>query len=376
MEFPLNEFIELAKTKDKSQEYINSVIHYVKNLESNDFPIIFTRQHWASMMQIQSTFIDYLLNDYGEDFEDVLQSKYSCFTLRKRNGGERLIMAPKEDLKYLQKWIQFNILNNYKFEDSCTGFIIGKSIKDNAKKHEFAETILKIDLLQFFDTIKVERIYYCFKKMGYIGNVSHDFANLCTVVHPKEYWKKVDSEVKSVIGQTINSSSRVLPQGAPTSPLLANIVASKMDKRFGGLSKKLGFNYTRYADDLTFSIKKGQKLPSLNVIYQIIESEGFYVNKKKTKFINKGCAQYVTGLTIANGVNVNKKYRKMIERHLYFCRKYGVDNHLNKNKKTLFGFNRLSFHDWLYGHICYIKSINENCYKKLIEEYKKITWTI
>jgi len=103
-----------------------------------------------------------------------------------------------------------------------------------------------------------------------------------------------------------------------------------MDKRFDALARKLGFNYTRYADDLTFSIKNGAKLPSLKMIYKIIEEEGFYVNKKKTKFLNKGRAQYVTGLTVANGVNLNKKYRKSIERHIYFCKMYGVDSHLEK----------------------------------------------
>ncbi len=379
MEFPLNKFIEKARSEEKSEKYIQEITTYVRTLELNEFPVIFTRQHLALMMGIQSDFITFLLDKEENNEEEpwqIVQSKYSCFTMRKKSGGTRLIMSPQEDLKYIQKWIQYNVLNQYKFEESCIGFIKGKSIKDNAKKHEFAKTILKVDLLQFFDTIDVKRVYWCFKRMGYIGNVCYDFANLCTVIHPKQYWGALNIEDQKVISRRIGTNSRVLPQGAPTSPLLANIVASKMDKRFQKLAEQLGFFYTRYADDLTFSVREGAQLPSLNVIYKIIEEEGFFPNKRKTKFSNKGHAQYVTGLTIANGVNLNKKYRKVIERHIYFCKNYGVDNHLEKNKKTLYSFNRISFHDWLYGHMCYIKSINLNCYTKLFEEYKKINWYI
>lgn len=381
MEFPLLSLIEKARAENKSERFIEAITQYVNNLESNGFPVIFTLEHFAALLKIQSDYLDSLLEKRaGFDIDDFsgekLRAKYNSFSLRKRSGGTRMILSPHEDVKYIQKWILTNILSKHNLADSCKGFRSGVSIKDNALPHANADLILKIDLLRFFDSIEERRIFGCFKEMGYIGNLAVDLARLCTVNHDEYYWNSLETADRTKLLEKISSTSRVLPQGAPTSPYLANIVATKMDIRFMVLSKTLGFNYTRYADDLTFSIKGDATLPSLSVIRKIIDEENFIINEKKIRFSKRGESQYVTGLSITNGVNVSKKYRKKIERHLYFCAKYGVQNHLKKNKKEFFGFNTISFHDWVFGHMCFIKSVNQETYQELFEVYKLINWSI
>lgn len=387
MEFPLSKIIETARDRKKSEKYINEIISYVMTLEKNDYPIVFTLEHFAELMKIQSNFLRWLL-EYEKEYPGLkfyeslftgtrLNQKYNKFNISKRKGGIRLIVSPQEDLKFIQKWILHNILEKYILTDNCTGFRKGKSTKDNAIPHANAQLILKVDLLRFFDSIEEKRIFGCFKKMGYNGNLAFDFARLCTISHDENYWKHLQRhEIEELNQKRIGRNSRVLPQGAPTSPALANIIASKMDIRFASLGKKLNFIYTRYADDLTFSIKEDGELPTLSVIKGIISEEGFIINDKKTRYSKRGKSQYVTGLTVTNGVNLSKKHRKEIHRHLYFCKKYGVENHLKKNKKELFGFNSISFHDWIYGHMCYIKSINPKTFERLFDDYKKIDWFI
>lgn len=159
--------------------------------------------------------------------------------------------------------------------------------------------------------------------------------------------------------------------------MLANIIATTMDYRFEKLGIKQNFKYSRYADDLTFSVKDGGKLPSLKYVKRIIQEEGFFVNEDKTSYMNKGAKQYVTGLTTTNGVNVSKKWRKELSKHIYHCKRVGVEKHLNYRKEFKGQFKNysvLNYHDWLYGHICFINSINKVHSKKLLSDFNQITW--
>ncbi|MFZ4929520.1 reverse transcriptase family protein [Chryseobacterium sp. Mn2064] len=307
---------------------------------------------------------------------ELKQRRYKLFSIKKKRGGKREIMAPDKDLKYIQKWITFNILDKYPLKNSCKGFRQRVSIKDNALVHEGAYRILKIDLLKFYDTITEERVYGAFKNMGYQGNLAVSLSKLCTYKHSSEYWNSFESREKALLSTYIKEMPAILPQGCPSSPMLANIIASKMDLRFEKLAKKMNFSYSRYADDLTFSIKDTGSLPSISFINKIISDEGFYINNEKVTYMLKGQKQYVTGLSVTNGVHTPKKYRKKIARHIYFCRKFGVEVHLKKVRKDFLGYTTLNFHDWLYGHICFINSIDKEHSEKLLKDFNKINWFI
>lgn len=379
MSFPFEQFIKEAKEQDKSQEFIDACLAYGKNLSEKELPVIFSLEHLAMQMGIQSDYLRSLIGDGKNNFnfiEEYKYERYNYFKLKKRDGKFREIMSPCKDLKYIQKWILVNILSKYKLAESCKGFRKSISIVHNAKVHENSEVILKVDLLKFYDTITEKRVYGVFKSLGYVNNLAYSFAKITTAKHRESYWNDFDEVSKEALKELVENKPPILPQGAPTSPMISNILATKMDYRFEALAKKLKFSYSRYADDLTFSINKEGKLPSLKLIEKIIIDEGFFVNEKKTRYMKKGCKQYVTGLTTTNGINVSKKYRKEISEHIYYCRKYGVNSHLENRIKEFPKYNNIKFHNWLYGHLCFIKSVNENASKKMLEDFNKINWYI
>ena len=380
MSFSLKNFISIAKEQNRSQEFIDACIEYAEKLTDRNLPVLFSLEHLAIEMGIQSDYLRILNGDaksdkYDYGYEHKYQ-RYNYFKLQKRNGTYREIMAPAKDLKYIQKWILENILVQFPLKDSCKGFRKEISIYHNAKVHEKAELILKVDLLKFYDTITEKRIYGIFKAMGYVENLAFSFAKLCTAKHRSSYWNDFDQKSKETLYQLVGEKPSILPQGAPTSPMLANITATNMDRRFEALAKKMKFNYSRYADDLTFSTLEEGKLPSLKLITRIVNSEGFFVNLDKVNYMKKGSKQYVTGLTTTNGINVSKIKRKEIAEHIYYCRKFGVHSHLEKRAKDFPNYNWLKYHNWLYGHICFIKSINKDASDKLFEDFNKINWSL
>jgi RNA-directed DNA polymerase len=378
MSFSIEKFVEKAREQGKSQEFIETCLTYAKKLSDNNLPVTFSLEHLAIQIGVQSNYLRSLIGDHKNeityDFE-LKYKRYNYFKLKKKKGGFREIMSPAKDLKFIQKWILVNILSKYELADSCKGFRQGVSIFHNANVHEHSEMILKIDLLKFYDTITEKRVYRVFRSLGYIKNLAYSLAKITTAKHRESYWKSFDDTSNEALKELVKQKPPILPQGSPTSPMISNIAATKMDYRFEALSKKQNCRYSRYADDLTFSITKEGKLPSLKLITKIIADEGFFINTKKTKYMKKGCKQYVTGLTTTNGTNISKKYRKEISEHIYYCRKYGVNGHLER-RIDFSNYNNIKFHNWLYGHLCFIKSVNESASKKMLEDFNKITWSV
>jgi RNA-directed DNA polymerase len=367
MSFPREAFIEKAKL-NHSDEFINLSLKYINKLEVNGFPVIFSIPHFAIEIGMQSDFINHLIENRN--------SQYTFFLLKKKkeSSAPREIMSPKEELKFLQRWINLNILQKSKFNEYIQGFVPGTSTLKNAQIHQGSKYLLKIDLLKFFDCIEERKVYKVFRSFGYVKNLSWDFAKLCTAKHRNSYWKSFSSEDYSILGKYISKNPSVLPQGAPTSPLLANLVASRLDKRIGKLALKQNFKYSRYADDLCISSNEKKNLPSILFLTKIIEEEGFYINKEKIKYSKAGMKQYVTGLSITNGVSIEKKKRREIFTHLFFATKYGLQSHLLKLKEK--GTYRTNYQNWLLGNISYQYSINKDIGKKMFELYNKINWSI
>ncbi|MGF7079358.1 retron St85 family RNA-directed DNA polymerase [Mucilaginibacter sp. UYCu711] len=213
------------------------------------------------------------------------QYHYKTYEILKSNGKARLISQPNRRLKGLQSWILFHILNKLKVSSSCKGFERGTSISDNVEPHKFASTVLSIDLSDFFPSVKSNMVYNVFKSVGYNRDIATLMTNICTF-------------------------NGALPQGGPCSPKLANLILWKLDVRIQGYVGKRGLTYTRYADDLTFSGFNPSKLVQIiPIIKNIINSEKFEVNEKKTRIAGAARAKKVTGLIISNdsfGIGVKK----------------------------------------------------------------------
>ncbi|WP_163831073.1 retron St85 family RNA-directed DNA polymerase [Spartinivicinus ruber] len=221
---------------------------------------------------------------------------YRRFTIPKKDGSDRAIWAPKTLLKQAQYWINDNITRKLIVHGAAHGFIPGRSILSNAEVHTNSKIILKMDLENFFPTITLKRVKGLFRKAGYREQIATLLALLVTEA-PREV---VEDQNKTYF---VSMGPRCLPQGAPTSPMITNALCLKLDRRLTGIAEKYGWRYSRYADDLTFSLPDGKdKQPNLgklmHVIKQIVKDEGFIIHPEKTRITRKGGRQKITGLVV------------------------------------------------------------------------------
>lgn len=202
------------------------------------------------------------------------REQYKTYRLPKSSGGSRLIAEPSAELKAIQAWILRSILDRLTVSAASKGFQKGSGICHNAAPHVGAKTILSVDIEDFFPSIRAGRVFKVFRTVGYSVKGSAMLTSLCT----------------------LNGS---LPQGAPTSPKLANLVCWQLDRRLLGFVGRRGITYTRYADDLTFSAYSYTKLVhALTVIRQIVNSEGLRLNESKTRISGPSRRHRVTGLIV------------------------------------------------------------------------------
>ncbi|MGP5272456.1 reverse transcriptase family protein [Psychrobacter faecalis] len=243
---------------------------------------------------------------------------YTHFTINKRNGTPRQIWSPIPRLKFVQRWILENILNNLMTHGAAHGFVRGKSIVTNATVHCNSALLIKLDVKDFFPSVHWRRVKGVFRHAGYPEQIATLLALLCTE-SPRQM---VQQNGKTYY---VALSDRALPQGAPTSPALTNIVCLNLDRRLTGLAEKIGLRYSRYADDLTFSLPanstsiKNAAQPSdhnhligqlLGSVHKILQEEGFILNNDKTRVIRMGNQHNVTGMVV-NGEGVPRVPRKI-----------------------------------------------------------------
>jgi len=254
---------------------------------------------------------------------------YNTFEIKKKSGGSRIINAPNADLILILECIDFLIKLIYKPHHSAYGFINGKSINDNAKIHVGKNYVYNIDLKDFFHSFDLNRV-----KMGFYN---YPF-NLKKEKEPIAYF------LACLTTFTIDGK-RVLPQGSPASPSITNLLCWRLDHRLFGLSKRFGIDYSRYADDITFSsnhnVYKGEFIKELK---RIIKVEELVINPKKTRLQSRLTRQEVTGLTVNSKTNVTRKYIKEIRMYIYYCEQYGLvraNNIFLKDFRLLKGVDEL-----------------------------------
>ncbi len=227
-------------------------------------------------------------------------SHYKRFRIPKKSGGERQISAPMPRLKRAQYWILDNILARIPIHPAAHGFAPGRSILTNAKPHVGRTVVVNLDLKDFFPTLTWKRVKGKFLGLGYPETVATVLALICT---------EPDVDEIELDGQRLYLARgpRRLPQGAPTSPALTNLICWRLDKRLSGLAAKLGFTYTRYADDMTFSASGETAAKTsllLNFVGEIVAAEGFTVHPDKTRVMRAKNRQEVTGLVVNERIGV------------------------------------------------------------------------
>lgn len=246
-------------------------------------------------------------------------SHYRHFEIAKKTGGQRKISTPMPRLKRSQYWILDAILNKVALHPAAHGFVAGRSIVSNARPHTQAAVVVNMDLEDFFPTITYRRIKGLFHSLGYSEHIATLLGLLCSESPTREV--ELDGQAYFVA-----QGERRLPQGAPTSPAISNLICRKLDARIAGTAAKLGFTYTRYADDLSFSANRdnASKLGKLFWrIGQIIQDEGFIIRADKTRIMRANNHQEVTGIVVNQRCSIDRKTLKRFRALLHQIEKDG-----------------------------------------------------
>ncbi len=273
----------------------------------------------------------------------------------KRCGGVRVISAPKKRLKAAQRKILHEILDKVPIHPAATAFRARYDITNHVTPHVSRKIVVAMDLRDFFPTISKARVAAFFCWLGYPPKVAHILSLLCTVNNfPNRC-----------------SRRRVLPQGAPTSPALANAIVYRLDCRMAGLAKKFGASYTRYADDLAFSgdeeFKRGLSR-WVPLMRKIISEEGFRVNQAKTRFMRRGQRQRLTGLNVNHHPSVGREEIDRLKAILHNARRAGSLESQNREKVPHFA-------DYLSGRITWIARFHPDRGSRLRAQLEALTST-
>jgi len=268
---------------------------------------------------------------------------YVDFEIPKARGGTRTISAPRAPLRAVQRQIYAEILAQVPVHDAAHGFVVGRSTLTNAEPHVGAALLLKTDIREFFPSIHYWRVRGLFFMLGYDARVAATLAGLCT---RRAALQRDGARVVVWPG--------LMPQGAPTSPAIANLACRRLDARLSGLATKLGARYTRYADDLSFSFHEPERVASLDVgrcfwwIDQILQQEGFAEHPSKRQVLRPHRRQLVTGIVVNERPTVPRPARRAFRALLHNCQAHGVASQAR---------GRDDFADYLRGFAAYVQMI-------------------
>lgn len=287
-------FTITAKRAGRSAKYISLCLAYAKRLHDRRFPIIYDLDHLSNLVGYSTP---YLLGcAYSPE------RFYRRYSVPKCSGGERIIDEPLPSLKEVQRWVLDRILYTEPVSKYAKGFVRGEGVKRNAAFHRHQPAVLSVDIKNFFPSIKRHRVYGLFRAFGYSQGVANILARLST---------RDDS----------------LPQGAPTSPAISNLIASSIDRRLGVFARNLSLRYTRYADDLAFSgnFRAGSVV---SMARRVFADEGFTLNDAKTRLMQSHQRQEVTGVVVNERLRAPRTLRRKLRQAIHYIETYGLDSHL------------------------------------------------
>jgi retron-type reverse transcriptase len=302
----------------------NPTTQNLSQLRNLGLPAFATIEGLASQMRLSQGLLQSLI--YYPNYH------YKVYKLKKKSGGYREIAQPSRAMKGAQSWILRKILDKLSSSVNSTGFEKGESILTNALPHIGAHVVLNLDIEDFFHSVSAKHVYNVFKSVGYSKKISHALTCLTTYNH-------------------------YLPQGAPTSPKLANLTCQRLDARIQGYSGPKGIVYTRYADDITLSALNESRIRKAKpMIERIIANEGFTVNISKTQVSGTRKRKEVTGLVISEAsVGVGRtRYRQL---------RAEIHKMISSEPEML---------PYINGWLSYTKSVDKSTYLKLIKYIKKL----
>lgn len=289
----------------------------------------------------------------------------------KPGGGVRLLEMPKERLKAIQRRIVGHILHAVPPHPAAHAFFPGRSLAGFLAPHVAREVVLHLDLRNFFPSVAASRIHAIFRTIGYPDPVARLLTGLCANSVPAAVLNDSAERVSLERRRELELVYRQphLPQGAPTSPALANLAAFRLDCRLAGLARKAGAAYTRYADDLVFSGGREfrRSLPQFRVfVCAVALDEGFSIRGRKTRVMPRGGRQRVAGVNLNGRLNTDRGDYEALKATLFNCVRSGP---ASQNRG-----GHPHFREHLEGRIAWVAAINPRRAAKLRALLERIDW--
>lgn len=335
-------------------------------LRSVGLPLLKTPEEIAHWLQIRPGELLWLTHA-GNRFKPptAKRSHYVVRTLKKKIWGIRVLECPKSRLKQVQERILREILDRVPLHSAAHGFARHRSILTNAAEHVGQTVVVRFDLENFYGSVRYSRVVAIFRSIGYPREAALWLARLTTSrLAPETELQLIQK------GADHRIRGAHLPQGAPTSPALANLSAFSLDLRLSGLARTFDGNYTRYADDLTFSgdARFANRLGAfLPLVRTIIGQERFSINWRKRRIARRGAQQRVTGLVVNDELNVPRADFDRLKAILHNCLKQGP---ASQNRA-----NHPNFAAHLQGRIAFIASVNPTKAARLQQMFQRIRWS-
>ena len=350
----------------------------VRKARGWQLPIIESAGDLAAWLSVDIGYLEWFadLKELGNKLRRSKLQHYHYTILPKRSGGVRLIESPKSRLKELQRRILNSILDPIPTHPAVHGFVKGRSIVTFASPHVGKKVLLRLDLQNFFPTFPAARVEAFFRTLGYPETVADLLGGICTNAVPRALWRQRPPEFdppKIDPSEWIEARALYarphLPQGAPTSPAIANRIAYRLDCRLHGLAKSAGAVYTRYADDLAFSggeeFDRAAGRFSTHVAAIALE-EGFGVNHCKTRILRQGVCQHLAGIVVNRQLNLPRRDLERLEAILTNCIRSGPES---QNRDM-----RPDLRAHLEGRVGFVEMVNRTKGQRLRRLLEVIGW--
>lgn len=364
-----NSFRRVALEQGADPALVRTLTEEGNRLRLLHLPVVFTLGHLSAICGVPYAFLNAIVKREVDP--------YRVFRINKRQGGYRQITVPAEPLLIVQRWIHTNILLRQPVHPASMAFAPKCGPLQNATTHTRARWLVKLDITNFFESVSERQVYRVFRGAGYCALMAFQFTRLCTRVsssslkYKKRRWKTRGEARYSVFGRNRMGH---LPQGAPTSPMLANLVCCTLDRELEACAEEFGCAYSRYADDVAFSGDSLDRQVAAELIRRssvILGRYGFCRNRQKTHVATPGSRRIVTGLLVdGEEPKLTREFRELIEVHLYHARTKGITEHcLWRKFRSLVGFKA-----HLDGLITYAEHVDPSFGAKCRSRFDALPW--
>ena len=298
------------------------------------------------------------------------EQHYRSHLLAKRTGGWRLLEEPHGYLMSLQRRLLNDLLARIPAHEAACGYVRERSVLDHARAHAGQAVVLKFDLQDFFACVRASRVHALFATLGYSETVARELASLCTVATPEPVLQRMHEAGFLTWPQRQRLRDAHLPQGAPTSPALANLCAFRLDLRLDGLARALDARYTRYADDIVLSGSEHLRDCRARIeasVGRIALEEGFALNHRKTRCNTRSSRQTVCGIVVNEQANLPREEFDRLKAILHLCVKTGpaAQNHEDLPH----------WREHLQGRVAWAMQLNAGKGLRLQRLFERIVWS-